>query len=190
MRVLNVGAVLLSIPMLLLLACGGGDAEMHYDDAQKLIDQDQLELAIAVLDEAIRLDPGYADAYNRRGVARISAGEPQGAIEDFTAAIILNLELDDAYRNRGAAYLNLGYSELAIENLNEAIRLNPCRSGPLTAGDYPTSTWARLNRLSTTSIMRSALILSSSMRTTTGDSLTPAWAMSSEPPKIMTKPSG
>ena len=62
------------------------------------------DLAIRYFDEAIRLDPKYAKAYNNRGYTYTLKGEFDKAIADLTEAIQLNPNLAQAYCNRGLAY--------------------------------------------------------------------------------------
>jgi tetratricopeptide (TPR) repeat protein len=89
---------------------------IKYTDPQK---------AIEYLNEAIRLNPNYAMAYNNRGAAYINLGQHQRAIEDYNNAIRLKPDYANAYNNRGAAYINLGQHHRAIEDYNNAIRLKP-----------------------------------------------------------------
>ena len=85
----------------------------------------KLEEAIAAYDDAIRLNPNYAEAYNNRGVAKDALGQHDGAIADFDEAIRLKSDFAEAYNNRGAAKNALGRHNAAIANCDEAIRLSP-----------------------------------------------------------------
>jgi tetratricopeptide (TPR) repeat protein len=80
---------------------------------------------IEYLNEAIKLNPGLAQAHNNRGNAYGDLGQYQLAIEDYTEAIRLKPDYANAYSNRGIAYDELGEYQLAIEDLNEAIHLKP-----------------------------------------------------------------
>jgi len=79
--------------------------------------------AIEYLDNAINLQPDYADAYIGRGIAYKSLGQHQLAIEDYSKAIRLQLDNAYAYNNRGVAYAELGQYQQAIEDYNKAINL-------------------------------------------------------------------
>ena len=81
--------------------------------------------AIRDFDEAIRLKPDDAAAYNSRGSAKSNLGDKQGAIKDFDEAIRLKPDYADAYWFRGAAKLNLGDKQGAVKDFDEAIRLKP-----------------------------------------------------------------
>lgn len=80
--------------------------------------------AIEYLDEAIKLKPDLAEAYNIRGNADGNLGQHQRAIEDYNEAIRLRPNYAHAYYNRGLTYGNLGQHQQAIEDYNEAIHLN------------------------------------------------------------------
>jgi tetratricopeptide (TPR) repeat protein len=81
--------------------------------------------AIEYLNNAIRLQPGYADAYYSRGFAYDNLGQYQSSIKDYNNAIRLKPDDAIAYSNRGKAYAKLGHNQLAIKDFNEAIRLQP-----------------------------------------------------------------
>jgi tetratricopeptide (TPR) repeat protein len=87
-----------------------------YTDPKKVIEY---------LNNAIKLQPDYAVAYNNRGAAYDDLGLYQRAIEDYNEAIRLKPDDAEAYNNRGNAYFNLGQHQRAIEDYNEDIRLRP-----------------------------------------------------------------
>jgi len=64
-----------------------------------------LKGAIKNYDEAIKLNPNLAEAYNNRGNAYYNKGEFEKAIEDYTKAINLNPNYAIAYYNRGNAII-------------------------------------------------------------------------------------
>lgn len=84
-----------------------------------------LEGALADYDQAIRLNPQYATAYNNRGTLLSKQGDVTGAIRDYTRAIDLNPQYTIAYFNRANLYDDAGNFEAAIGDYAEAIRLNP-----------------------------------------------------------------
>jgi len=82
------------------------------------------EKSIDNYDEAIRLNPNYAEIYNNRGNAKRVLGDQEGAIYDYTESIRLkNPKLHLPYNNRGIAKSNLGDRHGAIADYDEAIRL-------------------------------------------------------------------
>ena len=81
--------------------------------------------AIADYNEAIRLKPDFAEAYNARGNAYDEKGDHDKAIADYNEAIRLKPGLAEAYYNRGLAYRRKGDLDKAIADYTEAIRLKP-----------------------------------------------------------------
>lgn len=112
---------------LLILSCGRyvASSEERYSSGANLQNQGHLEEAISEYDEAIRLDPQFAVAYNNRGNAYAGLGQYEKAIADLDEAIRLRPKVALAYNNRGNAYNNLRKFKRAIQDLDEAIRLDP-----------------------------------------------------------------
>jgi len=81
--------------------------------------------AIVYLNNAIKLQHDYADAYYTRGIAYGNVAQYQRAIEDYNEAIRLQPNDAVAYYNRGLMYANLGEYWRAIKDYDEAIRLQP-----------------------------------------------------------------
>ena len=83
------------------------------------------EASLSVCDQAIRLKPDYAEAYNSRGNAKGMLGRYDDAIADFDKAIHLKPDYSEAYSNRGIEKDALGQHEAAIADFDEALRLKP-----------------------------------------------------------------
>ena len=87
--------------------------------------------ALSDYNQAIRLNPQFADAFNNRGnfynrgLAWSAKGDKDRAISDYNQAIQLNPQFADAFNNRGNAWSAKGDKDKAISDYNEAIRLNP-----------------------------------------------------------------
>jgi tetratricopeptide (TPR) repeat protein len=81
--------------------------------------------AIADFNEAISLEPQYADAYFNRGVAYNAKGDYDSAIADFDPIISANPKDAEALLNRGNAYKNKGDYDRAIADFDEALRIDP-----------------------------------------------------------------
>jgi tetratricopeptide (TPR) repeat protein len=79
--------------------------------------------AIEYLNEAIRLQPDFTNAYNLRGIAYCYSKQYQSAIDDFDKVINLKPDSAVAYHNRGTAYAGLVQYQSAIEDFNKAISL-------------------------------------------------------------------
>ena len=80
--------------------------------------------ALKDFDEAVRLDPQDAQAYNNRGAVYAELGDYPQAIADFSSAIALQPSFVPAYLNRGHSYHEIGDATNARANYHEAIRLN------------------------------------------------------------------
>lgn len=85
----------------------------------------QFGQAIAFCNNAIALNPTYAEAYVTRGIAYGKSRQSAKALFDFGKAIELNPRCADAYSNRGAHYDDLGRYKEAIPDCTKAIELNP-----------------------------------------------------------------
>ena len=68
---------------------------------------------MADFDEAIRLRPEYARAYNNRGVAHKKRGDLDQALADYSEAIRGDPNYADAYHNRSVALAEKGDIERA-----------------------------------------------------------------------------
>ena len=98
---------------------------MHNNLASSLDKEGKITEAIYHCNEAIRLKPDYAYAYNKRGGLYVRLGQYQLAINDYNEAIRLKPDDAHAYNNRGSAYGRLGQYQLAFKDYNEAIRIKP-----------------------------------------------------------------
>ena len=83
------------------------------------------EDAITAYNEAICLQPDFANAYVNRGLAKEKLGQHEAAITDYSSAIEIDPTLAGAYNNRGNAQRRLEQHFLALEDLSTAIRLDP-----------------------------------------------------------------
>ena len=82
--------------------------------------------SISAYDQAIRLNPNFAEAYYNRGAVKSISRLPQeDAIADYDQAIRLNPNFAEAYYNRGNAKFELGQYKDAIADYDQAIHLNP-----------------------------------------------------------------
>jgi tetratricopeptide (TPR) repeat protein/proteasome lid subunit RPN8/RPN11 len=81
--------------------------------------------AICHFNEAMRLNPNYADAFFNRGITHVENGELDNAIDDYSQAIRINPNYAKAHHNRAMAYAAKKDYDKAIEGYTEAIRLDP-----------------------------------------------------------------
>jgi tetratricopeptide (TPR) repeat protein len=85
----------------------------------------EMELAVADYSSAIELDAQYAKAYNNRGNAYATLGDPEQALADYDRALELDDSLDLTYFNRGAINYKLGNYEAAIADFEMYLQLIP-----------------------------------------------------------------
>ena len=103
--------------------------------------------ARADLDQAIRLDPGYAPAFVVRGLATYDHGR---RIADFSQAIALDPKYARAYLYRGQTYTYSNNYARAVADFDFAIALDGKLTEALQARARPTARLA-------TRIARSAI---------------------------------
>ena len=101
------------------------DTELAFQHGTVMLMLGQIDTAVTVYSDVIKLNPCRVDAYNNRGTAYYQKGELDNAVQDFNTAIKLNSHCADAYNNRGKAYVDKGEFNLAIEDYDTAIKLNP-----------------------------------------------------------------
>ena len=100
------------------------EAKTHVDKGVGYFARNQYEKAIKSYSKAIRLNPYWANPYNKRGVSYHSIGQYDKAIQDYDEAIRLDPEnAASAYHNRGLAYEALGNSLQAEQDLAKSKEL-------------------------------------------------------------------
>ena len=87
----------------------------------------QYQLAIDDYNEAIRLKPDYANAYNNRGSAYSRLGQYQLAIEDYNEAIRIKPDYTLVYKNRALSYFKQGSNELGCRDAQKACAGGDCK---------------------------------------------------------------
>jgi predicted O-linked N-acetylglucosamine transferase (SPINDLY family) len=101
-------------------------ADAHSNLAQALAWLgDASEEAVRAGEEAVRLQPDLAEAWNNLGVALKSAGRHDHAARAFERAIELQPQLPAAQMNLGNLWLPLGEVERAEAHYRRAIELSP-----------------------------------------------------------------
>jgi lipoprotein NlpI len=85
------------------------------------------ERAIQDYDQAIRLNPSSALAYNNRGRANHLKEDYAQAISDYGAAINLDPDYPLAFYNRGLARFDQGLYIAAVPDFVRAVQLDPAK---------------------------------------------------------------
>jgi tetratricopeptide (TPR) repeat protein len=104
------------------------DARFYFDRGLTSHKNGKYDNAIKDFDEAIRLDPIYAEAFLSRGLAWRFKFDYELAIHDYNEAIRINPNLMHAYLLRGHVWRaknDYKGSKNAINDYDEAIRLDP-----------------------------------------------------------------
>src|SRR5919204_85830 len=107
--------------LLLVMAAMAGlaPAPAHADDWDMCKDEK------ITADQAIRAEPGYARAYNVRGLVWRKKGNLDRALADFNNAIRVDPKYHFAYSNRGLIWQEKGDFDRAIADFGEVINLDP-----------------------------------------------------------------
>ena len=97
----------------------------HYNLGVVRFRQGKFEEAAAHYNEAIRLNPGYAEAHNNLGVVRLRQGKFVEAAAHYNEAIRLDPGYAGPHNNLGVVRFHQGKFAEAAAHYNEAIRLDP-----------------------------------------------------------------
>jgi tetratricopeptide (TPR) repeat protein len=92
--------------------------------AKAYVERGAHDRAIADVDEAIRLLPGFGPSYNLRGSAWLAKGDLDRAVADFEAAIKLSPKDADGYMNRGIVRSRKADYGGAVTDFDQAIAIN------------------------------------------------------------------
>jgi lipoprotein NlpI len=80
-------------------------------------------------DQAIKLDPEMADAFNGRGMTRMETGNIQGALSDFDTAIELDPSIPTGWYFRALIRKDAGDLEGARVDLQQVLKVMPPDDG-------------------------------------------------------------
>lgn len=81
--------------------------------------------ALESYNNALRLNPQSAEAYNNRGLTYYHMNQFAAALQDFDKAIAIDSAFARAYNNRGIVHSAMGQHSAAIQDYTAAIQLNP-----------------------------------------------------------------
>lgn len=116
----------------ILMACADSspevdalEAEAAYSRGLELREQGQLRNAFDEFNEALSLNPRFAEAYSARASIYYAFGDEARTISDLNVALRLNPEVAEAYYYQGLIYVNKGSNDDAVINFNKALQLDP-----------------------------------------------------------------
>lgn len=97
----------------------------HNNLAAALSAQGKQDEAIAHLEKALAIRPGYRDAHYNLGVAFARSGRPVAAIEELERAQRIGPDSAKLQNNLAGALAATGRIDEAVEHLRQALRLDP-----------------------------------------------------------------
>jgi tetratricopeptide (TPR) repeat protein len=95
-------------------------AEYYYNLSISAIEE---STKIYCLDKAIKANPKYFKAYDRRGIVKYNIGNLKGAIVDYNMAIKINPKYGYAYYNRAVAKEESNDIKGAVADYTKAIEI-------------------------------------------------------------------
>ncbi|NJK64547.1 MAG: tetratricopeptide repeat protein [Synechococcaceae cyanobacterium SM2_3_1] len=95
---------------------------LNQQGAAKVLRLD-LEGALPDFNQALALDPTYADAYVNRSMLHNRLQNPEAALADAAQALELAPDMAEAYTSRGVAHLALGDPDAAEADWEKAAEL-------------------------------------------------------------------
>jgi tetratricopeptide (TPR) repeat protein len=98
---------------------------MHKDLGNILFCQGKYECAVSNYQQALALNPDFAEAYNNLGAALTALERYEEAISNCRRAIQLRPDSPRAYNNLGNAHKGLGQLGEAVAAYQEALRFDP-----------------------------------------------------------------
>jgi predicted Zn-dependent protease len=96
-----------------------------FDEAERAIADDDLEIAMSNLDEAIRMVPGEARFHGLKGDILVYQRRYREAITNYDEALVLDDNYFDYYLGRGVARSRLNQTGEARRDLEQSSRLLP-----------------------------------------------------------------
>ncbi len=92
-------------------------------EGNEYLDSRHLSVALDYYDQAIKIDPNYADAWNNKGIALRNLGKYDEAIECYDRAIKIEPNYADAWNNKGVSLRKIGQQKDADRCFTKAREL-------------------------------------------------------------------
>ena len=105
--------------------------ETHMREAEKMITDNQVNEGMAVLNQLLFEEPGYASLHNHIGWAHLYyTAENERAEQHLKLAIKFGIPFPAPYQHLGVLFTRLGRYDEALEILNEGLK-QPAASRPI-----------------------------------------------------------
>ena len=104
---------------------GSRQARQLLSDASKALALGEVEPAITLLDRAVALDPGFAEAWNRRATVLFMIGRHEESIADIERVLVLEPRHYGALAGLGQILVRQDEPEGALIAFEAALAINP-----------------------------------------------------------------
>jgi len=101
------------------------NAQDYLEKATVALEKKDIDAASSALNDALRLDPGYAPIYALRAQLYAVKNDDDHAFQDLAEALRLDPKLAAAHTVRARLYITKKDRDHALQDLNEAINLEP-----------------------------------------------------------------
>ncbi|UCF42748.1 MAG: tetratricopeptide repeat protein [Planctomycetota bacterium] len=98
---------------------------MHSNYGGALFEEGRFDEALAHFNEALRINPKYADARRNAGIVLLRQGKIDEAVAAFAEVLSYRGDWPITHNYLGLAYAQRGEFDLAVQNYNAALRLKP-----------------------------------------------------------------
>ena len=115
------------------LIYGGGQDYELFQKANSAVAQGRYKEAVDLYLEAIKLYPGFKEAYNNMGVAYALLGDTASAMRAFRSAIKIDSLYIDPLLNLASCYAEMGFGDSAVKYYNQVLKLDPENPSALSA---------------------------------------------------------
>jgi tetratricopeptide (TPR) repeat protein len=109
--------------------CGTPEANQQMTRGTTAMNRRDIDHAIKHFDQAIQLDPKFAEAFNQRAIAFYLKEDFGRAIEDCRATVELNPDHFGAWAGMGHCYTHLSQFCQAAKSYERALQINPHLDG-------------------------------------------------------------